>query len=50
MIPYVWRKECKNCKYKNMFPNCPDVNCIPIKIIIPGLLWKVDWCKNKTME
>lgn len=54
-LPFVYCAECKTCskrKFKNLFDDksmldCADSNGFAIKKIVPGLLWKLDWCKIK---
>ena len=56
-LPLIYCKACKNCKnrnpeWKNLFDTwhyvrCTDINGTYIKVIIPGILWVVDWCKMK---
>ena len=52
-LPFVYCATCRKCKrrtFKNLFNDkalvdCADINGLGIKVIIPGILWKIDQCK-----
>ena len=54
-LPFVYCAECRTCvkrKFKNLFDDksmleCADSNGLGVKVIIPTILWKIDWCKIK---
>lgn len=56
-FPLYYCHCCKNCKYrdKNMkslfndwwLVKCADINGINIRVIIPRILYVIDWCKIK---
>ncbi len=52
-LPFVYCATCRKCErraFKNLFDDkglldCADINGLSVKVVIPGLLWKIDWCK-----
>ena len=57
-LPLVYCATCRKCKrrtFKNLFNDkalvdCADINGLDIKVIVPGILWKIDWCKIRYPE
>ena len=53
--PLILRWVCRNCLSRKShlfdyeeFVDCCDINGIRIKVIIPCVLWRIDWCKLYT--
>ena len=53
-LPLVYCADCRTCKYRkfklfdvNSMLDCADCNGLGVEVIIPGLLWVIDWCKLK---
>ena len=52
-LPFIYCATCRKCEnrtFKNLFDDkalvdCADINGLGVKVIIPGILWKIDWCK-----
>lgn len=50
-FPIIYCAVCKKCRsrtFKNLFNTKAAIDCgdgFSIKIVLPGLLWKVKWCK-----
>ena len=55
--PLILRWVCRNClnRKSHLFDceklvDCCDINGIQIKVIIPGVLWRIDWCKLRVIK